>query len=134
MFAGIKVKADVNRANMSISVPVRWYTKNNNGILFGGILCMASDPFPALFLQHLVPGVTAYNKDICVEYLRPIRETVHTTIQFELDELNEIRTTIARLGKFEKNYRFEFQTASRKTVAVVESTAYLRKLKPKSDS
>jgi len=133
LFFGIKIKFSKDYKRVDIKVPLRGYFKNNTGVMFGGAMCVASDPFPALLFERLIPNTLAWTKNHKLEYLRPVKSFI--TLQFEVtdEDFDFISTELQTHGKVEKTFEYYFYDKSGHKVAKVTSTAYLRANRKESD-
>ncbi len=127
LFIGANFVFDVKRKAITIRIPLRWYTRNNNSALFGGAICAAADPFPALFLQQLIPGTSAWTKDIKVEYLKPVRSEIISTIVISDGELEVLKRAVEQNGNVEKRFEYHFCNSGNEKVARITTAAYLRR-------
>lgn len=127
LFIGVKLRLSPDCRRVEITVPVRWYGRNNNGALFGGFLAAASDPFPALLFEQLLPGVSAWNRAHALEYLRPVRAPVTARVTIGDDDLAELERGLAERGRAEREWAYSFVDHRGRPAARVSTTVYLRR-------
>ncbi len=131
LFFGIKVRFSNDYKEINIKIPSRWYFKNNTGIMFGGAMCVASDPFPALLFERLIPNTHAWTKSHSLEYLRPAKTFVTMSFKIEEQDLSFMNSNLDEYGKAEKTFEYFFIDKKGIKVAKVTSTAYLRRIQKK---
>jgi acyl-coenzyme A thioesterase PaaI-like protein len=136
-FLGLKLKISEDYRNITLKLPLRWYLKNNTGVMFGGSLSSASDPFPALLFQKIIPNTTAWTKSHSIKYLRPIRTSVHCTFSISEDDIIEITNSIEKSGWAEKTFIYYFFDKKGQQVAEVTNVSFIKRksktLKDKSN-
>ncbi len=125
LFFGIGFVWSDDAHRLTVTVPLRWYFRNNSGVMFGAAMAVASDPFPALMLQRLVPGTLAWTRRHQIQYSRPAKGTVRFTVEISRDELSEIRGELERRGRVSREYEFWFHDDDGRRVAKVSSQAHL---------
>ena len=129
LLLGLKARISVDGKSVVLKVPSRWFYSNNNGVTFGGILLLISDPFPSLLFEKIIPNVKAWTVEHSIEYLRPIKGEVTATVNISDEAIlyftNELRDN--RSAKMSFEYFFEDKRGRK--VARVSTTSYLRKLK-----
>jgi hypothetical protein len=54
---GAKVRISEDYRRIRLRLPIRWYIRNNNGVMFGGAISMLSDPFPAIVFEKIFDQV-----------------------------------------------------------------------------
>lgn len=131
LFLGLKIRITKDFREVYIRIPLRFYIKNNTGVMFGAAMCTASDPFPALLFQKILPGTIAFTRSHGLEYLRPAKTAVEMRARISDEDLEEIKNSMEEYGKAQKTFEYFFTDKHEKRVAKVTSTAYLRKVKKK---
>ncbi len=125
LFLGIRIRISKGYRSISLRIPLRAYFRNNSGVMFGGAMTTASDPFPALLLQKIIPNTLAYTKSHQINYLRPAYTAVEMALEISEDDVNEIKKMLESNNKAEKVFSYTFKDMNGKRVAKVTSTAYL---------
>lgn len=126
LFLGGAVKISDDYKTIRLKQKLRWYNRNNNGVLFGGTICMLSDPFPALVFEKIIEGCSAWTKNLSIEYLKPAKTSVVATILLEDNDIANIRKQLDKNGVAEKTFIYYFVDKRGKNVALVSNTIYLR--------
>jgi acyl-coenzyme A thioesterase PaaI-like protein len=112
---------------MGVRVPLRWYSRNFHGSMFGGWLCAVSDPFHALLCGRLIPGLEVWSKANAVEFKRPARTDVEFQVTITDDDLAEIRDQLSKTGKATHTFQASIRDLNHEVVAHVKNTVFLRK-------
>ncbi|RPH33472.1 MAG: DUF4442 domain-containing protein [Bacteroidales bacterium] len=126
-FTGIRYKISSNYRTMDIKIPLRWYTRNNNGAMFGGVMLLASDPFPALLFQKIYPFTIAWTKKHSIEYLRPAYSSVTARIEIDDNILVQINNQFEVSKSSEISFDYYFYDRQNNKVAKVTTTCFLKK-------
>lgn len=129
LFLGLKIRITKDFREVYIRIPLRFYIKNNTGVMFGAAMCTASDPFPALLFQKIFTGTIAFTRSHKLEYMRPAKSAVEMAVKISDEDLQEVATMLDKFGKAEKTFEYFFTDKKGKRVAKVTSVAYLRKVK-----
>ena len=127
LFFGVKIKISEDFKQIRMRIPLRFYIKNNTGVMFGGVMCLTSDPFPALLLQKIVPNTIAYTLSHQLEYLRPAKSSVEMLINISDEVLLKIHQDVLEKGRAEAVFEYYFTNSKGKRVAKVTSKAFLKK-------
>jgi len=128
LMMGVKITY-LSRDNrtLGVRVPLRWYSRNFHGSMFGGWLCAVSDPFHALLCGRLIPGLDVWSKANAVEFKRPARTDVDFQVTITDEDLREIHDQLARAGKATHTFQATIRDQANEVVAHVKNTVYLRK-------
>jgi len=126
-FSGVKIKISNNCKQITIKVPLRWYTKNNSGVMFGGLICLASDPFPSIVFQRLIPGSRAWSAMHKVDYLKPSTTQIVAKIQISDAEITDLTNQLEQSGKARRDFEYYFYDIYNRQIARITSTTYLKK-------
>lgn len=127
LFMGARVELSDDCRRLRLKLPLRWYGRNNNGALFGGFLCAASDPFPALLFERILPGVAAWTRSHRLDYLRPAQSAVVMRLEIDDATVAELRADLESEGRAERAFEYYFRDERGRRVARVTSTAYLQR-------
>lgn|GEM_PF-3580317 len=131
-FLGLRIRISSDYRHLKIRVPLRFYIRNNSGVMFGAAMATASDPFPALLLQKIFPGTVAFTRAHSVKYLRPAKSAVTMVVHLSEANIQSVETELQVMGKAERTYTYYFVNQQNKRVAEVTSTAYLRMLQKRA--
>lgn len=126
LFFGIKVSISADHREVAIEVPLRWYYRNNTGVMFGAVLSVASDPFPALLFQKLLPGTTAWTRAHHIEYLHPCRSSARATYRITDEDVAALAGPLESTGRAFREFEYGFVDRDGTLVARVTNTTYLR--------
>ncbi len=127
--AGVKVEHIAEDwREVRVSMKLRWYNRNAVGTHFGGSLYTIVDPHPMLMLMHLLgDDYIVWDKSASVDYRKPGRGTVYSTIRIMDDDLDRIRRETADGNKFLPEFDIEVLDENNEVVAAVRKTLYVRK-------
>ena len=127
--AGVKVEHIAEDwREVRVSMKLRWYNRNAVGTHFGGSLYTIVDPHPMLMLMHLLgDDYIVWDKSASIDYRKPGRGTVYSTIRIMDDDLDRIRRETADGNKFLPEFDIEVLDENNEVVAAVRKTLYVRK-------
>ena len=131
--AGVKVTyiADDWR-EVRVSMKLRWYNRNAVGTHFGGSLYTMVDPHLMLMLMNLLgEGYVVWDKAAQIDFKKPGRGVVHSTIRVTDEDLDLIRRETAGGKTFLPEFDLRIVDGNENLIASVTKTLYVRK---KSDS
>ncbi|MDF1548153.1 MAG: DUF4442 domain-containing protein [Bacteroidales bacterium] len=126
-FIGARIRFSKDYRKISLGIPLRWYLKNNNGVLFGGVMCLLSDPFPALVFEKIIPGTSAWNRTFSIDYLLPAKTRIEAKIEITEQDIDELKHQLNEKGKAQKTFEYYFIDKHDRQIAKVSNTIYLRK-------
>ena len=130
-YLGAGVKVDYiaeDWREVRVSMKLRWYNRNAVGTHFGGSLYTIVDPHPMLMLIHLLgDDYIVWDKSASIDYRKPGRGTVHSTIRITDDDLDRIRRETAGGNKFLPEFDIEVLDGNQDLIAAVRKTLYVRK-------
>lgn len=127
-FIGVRIEQiSKDYRELLVSVPLRWYSKNLHGTMFGGHLCAVADPFPALMCGRIIGDLDVWSKVCSVEFKRPARGRVFMKIQVHEHDLVEIRRQIQEGQKAIHTFKFDYRDRRGTVIAEVSNTVYLKK-------
>ncbi len=124
-FVGARIRISDDYRRMSVRIPLRWYTKNNNGVLFGGLMCMLSDPFPALVFEKIIPDTSAWSRAHSIVYLLPAKSAVTAKIELKEEDIDDMKIQLQEKGKAEKKFEYYFVDKNGANIALVSSSTYI---------
>jgi hypothetical protein len=129
LFFGIKVKISKEYHEINLFVPLRWYFRNNSGVMFGGVLLLASDPFPAILFQKIIPRSTAYTVKHSIKYLKPATSSVQMQLTIKKQDVLEMSSKIKEKGYVFKEYVYSFRdTYTTEEIARVKTLVYIKRI------
>jgi acyl-coenzyme A thioesterase PaaI-like protein len=128
-FMGAKVaKITSDYRSIRVELPLRWYSKNHNGTMFGGFICAISDPIAALLCSRIFAECEVWTQSHSVKFLRPGRTRLHFDIHITDQDLEQIRLGLETHHKMSHTFEFDFKDRHQKVIAHVSNTVFLRKL------
>tara|TARA_Y100000590_G_scaffold470538_1_gene666148 strand:- start:2532 stop:3062 length:531 start_codon:yes stop_codon:yes gene_type:complete len=127
-FMGLKIKdVSPDYRRIVVTVPVRWYSKNMYGTLFGGFIAAACDPLPALLCQRIFPGVQAWTQGFSIEFLKPGRKQLRIEVHISEAQVQEIYETLKnQSGKCSYEFQFDVVDKRNHLIARVKNTVFMR--------
>jgi acyl-coenzyme A thioesterase PaaI-like protein len=127
--AGVKVNyiaRDWREAR--VSMKLRWYNRNAVGTHFGGSLYAMVDPHLMLMLMHLLgDGYVVWDKAAQIDFKKPGRGTVHSTIRITDEDLDLIRRQTVGGKTFLPEFDLEVVDGNGNLIATVKKILYVRK-------
>ncbi|MBL7715308.1 MAG: DUF4442 domain-containing protein [Bdellovibrionales bacterium] len=127
-FMGVRIESITrDYRTLVASLPLRWYSKNLHGTMFGGHLCAAADPFPALMCGRIIGDLDVWSKVCSVEFKKPARSRVFMKIEITDEDIKEIRKQIETYQKATHTFRFDYRDRKGTLIAEVSNTVYLKK-------
>jgi acyl-coenzyme A thioesterase PaaI-like protein len=130
-YLGAGVKVDYiaeDWREVRVSMKLRWYNRNAVGTHFGGSLYTIVDPHPMLMLIHLLgDDYIVWDKSASIDYRKPGRGTVYSTIRITDDDLDRVRRETAGGNKYLPEFDIEVLDGNQDLIAVVRKTLYVRK-------
>ena len=115
---------------LRVSMKLRWYNKNIVGTHFGGSLYSMVDPHLMLLLmQSLGSDYIIWDKAAEIEFKRPGRGTVTSTVIITEEDLARIRQKTAGGEKYLPVFPVRIVDADNKIVAKVKKTLYISRKK-----
>lgn len=103
---GAKVRISEDYLKIRLRLPIRWYIKNNNGVMFGGAISMLSDPFPAIVFEKIFNNISAWTKGMQVKYLMPAKTTIEANIVISDEDIEFLENQLKETGKAEKTFNY----------------------------
>lgn len=125
-YLGVEVSLEEAQRRFSLSIPYDERWKNSYDTMFGGVMLMTSDPFPAILMKHYFPGSTALTVRHSIEYLKPVRSK--TTMRFVLSDqlLDAVEDALVNNSTSRGEFSYHFYDSRDRIVATVTSEYYLR--------
>lgn len=108
-------------------VPLRWYVRNMHGTMFGGQICAATDPLPAMMCSRIFKNVDVWTKRHAVEFKRPARSDLTIKIQITDADLDQIRQELDTHRRCSYDFRFNILDQQNHIVARVRNRVFFRK-------
>ena len=134
-FIGLKVKQVASDfRSMTVVVPFRWYLRNMHNSMFGGILCAASDPLPALLCEKIFKNIEVWSKKQTIEFLKPARSNIRFDVSIPEEAVVEIEKRLREASKAEWEFEFEILDDRDRVVGRVRNTVYMKNKSPALDS
>ena len=129
--AGIRVETiRTDWRELHVSMKLRWFNRNVVGTHFGGSLYAMADPHLMLLLmQVLGDDYTVWDQAASIEFKRPGRGTVRTTIRITDEDLACIQKTLENGNVCRPEFDLTITDESGQTVANVHKILYVRRKK-----
>lgn len=113
---------------LRVAMKLRWYNRNIVGTQFGGSLYSMIDPHLMLLLMQLLgKEYIIWDKAAEIEFVRPGRGTVTSTIKISDAELDKIRKNTADGQKHFPVFNLEILDDDGEIVAKVKKVLYIRR-------
>ncbi len=128
LFMGLRIESvSKDYRKLVASVPTRWYGLNLHGSMFGGNMCSAADPLPALMCARIFTGVDVWTKACAVEFNKPARGRIAMKIEITDADIAEIQKQLDEKGKAKHCFEFDFWDRGGISIAKIKNTVYLKK-------
>lgn len=129
IFIMLRLKVIVNNeyTKVNVSIPDKWFLKNNNNSLFGGVLLLVSDPFPALLFEHHFPECTVWTSEHSITYLRPAHGVLNMEVQIDENTILTFKEELISNRSATKTFTYYFKDKNSHKVAEIKSKTYIRK-------
>ena len=126
--AGVNVTYIANDwREVRVSMKLRWYNRNAVGTHFGGSLYTMVDPHLMLMLMNLLgDGYIVWDKAAQIDFKKPGRGTVYSTIRISDEDLDLIRRETAGGKTFLPEFDLEIVDGNENLIAAVKKTLYVR--------
>lgn len=127
--AGIEVSHLAEDASeIGVHMPLRESNANLMGTHFGGSLYAMVDPHLMILLtRRLGPEYVVWDKSASIEFIRPGRGTVSSTIRLTETEVERIRNATANGSKCLPEWTMDIVDEAGDVVARVRKTLYVRR-------
>lgn len=113
-------------SEVHIRIKLNYWTRNYVGTLFGGSMYGALDPvYMIQLIMILGKGYVVWDKAASIKFKKPVRDTVFA--RFLLDEaiLDDIRETVARDGRCNRDLPVNLVTSDGTVHAEIIKTLYI---------
>jgi len=126
--AGIKIAyASSDYRRVEVKMRLTWFNRNYVGTHFGGSLYALTDPFYMMMLiNNLGSDYIVWDKAAKIDFIKPGRGTVRAVFTLTEDDIEHIRSTADRQGKYIFDKKVEVLDESGEVVASVIKTLYVR--------
>jgi hypothetical protein len=127
--AGIKVDhISEDWKKLKVSMKLRWYNKNYMSVHFGGSLYAMVDPHLMLMLiQLLGKSYQVWDQSAQIEFKRPGKGRVHSTLEITDNDLDDIKKNTASGEKYHHQFPVTIIDSDNQLVARVNKVLYIRK-------
>jgi len=128
--SGVRVTyVSKNFSKLSIRLPLTWKTRNIHGVIMGGNLYAAVDPFyVGLFQKRLGKGYVAWDKESNIKFKKPGSKTLYTTFEVSDHDITDIKKQFETQDKVEKSYNIDLVDTDGTVYAEIKKTIQLRKV------
>lgn len=132
--AGIRVaEASSDSRRWVVEMPLLPANQNYMGTHFGGSLYAMCDPFFVLILiRNLGPDFMVWDTAASIRFKKPGNGTVRATFELSAAEIEEIRASVERERRVEREFEVEILDERGDVVAEIRKTLYVRKNPVKS--
>jgi len=114
-----------------IKLPLNWKTRGYNGTMFGGSMYGCIDPvYVVMFSLNLGKRYIAWDKAATIEFRKPGRETLYSTLRFAAGELDGSVNELDTSEKVERVYDVDLCDAAGVVYAHFRKTIQIRKRTP----
>lgn len=111
-----------------VRMPLVPENENLVGTQFGGSLYAMVDPHLMILLAHrLGPDYTVWDRSAAIDFLRPGRGTVHSTIRILDEDVDRIRKATADGSKHHPEWTLDIVDHAGEVVARVRKVLYVRR-------
>lgn len=129
--AGVKIThISPDWRELRVEMKLRWYNRNIMGTQFGGSLYSMIDPHLMLLLMQLLgTEYTVWDKGAEIDFVRPGKGTVASTITISDAELADILSNTADGRKYLPEFHLKILDEEGNVVAKVKKVLYIRRKK-----
>lgn len=113
----------IDHTSLTAVLPLKWYSKNLNGTMFGGNMASLADPLPAVMCGKIFKNTTVWSKKIEIEFLRPGATDLEMKIFITPEQIATIGEELEQKGRANPQFEFFFMDKQGKKVARVLNTA-----------
>ena len=126
--AGIRVKWGADLKSADVEMDLRVWNRNYVGTHYGGSLYSMTDPFYMLMLmENLGPDYIVWDKAASIRFRRPGKGKVRAEFRLSDEQLNDIRSKLITLEKYEPTFTVEVKDKSGEVVAEVQKVLHIRR-------
>lgn len=130
LFIGVKASHISNdKRKVTLRIPLRWYSKNLHGTMFGGFIAAVADPVPAIMCTELLPHVEVWTKKLEVDFLKPARSSIEMRVEITQQDLDTITAGLEAAGKIQHAFEFYFYDGAENKIAHAKNTVHFRQKK-----
>ena len=114
--------------HIRVSMPLRFYNKNLDGLQFGGSLYMMTDPcYLMMIARNLGDEYRVLDKAASIDYIKPGTSTVFADFVLAQDDVDDIIQNTAGGDKYFKDFTINIKNKQNELIATVIKTLYIRK-------
>jgi acyl-coenzyme A thioesterase PaaI-like protein len=128
-FSGIKV-IDFHEdfTYFKVRLKLKWYNRNLMGTAFGGSLYAMCDPFfMFILIINLGDEYIVWDKAATIDFIKPGKGTVFAEFEIKIDQINEIKNEVDRIGKRIFSFPCEIKDKDGKIIASLTKDIYVRR-------
>ncbi len=126
--AGIRVRWGADMKSVNVEMKLRFWNRNFVGTHYGGSLYSMTDPYYMLMLiKNLGPEYIVWDKAASIRFRKPGKGKVRAEFRLTDAQLNDIRTQLETLPKYEPTFKVEVKDEAGEVVAEVEKLLHIRK-------
>ena len=118
-------------AEVRVTVPLSWRTRNYVGTIYGGSLYGAVDPIYMLMLIKILgPEYVVWDKAATIRFRRPGRSRLTAEFQLAPELVAGIRDELTRVPKLDRVFTVELRDGAGVVHAVIEKTIHVSRRQP----
>ncbi|MBT8136777.1 MAG: DUF4442 domain-containing protein [Gammaproteobacteria bacterium] len=118
---------------VEVRLPLKRATRNYVGTIYGGVMYSALDGIlMVMFIRLLGKGYIVWDKAGRIEYLKPGRSALLTTIEITEEDLQFVRDTLEQQSRLEKEFTLEWRDANGDVCCRVHKLLYFRRREQKT--
>ena len=126
--AGIRVRWGADMKSVNVEMKLRFWNRNFVGTHYGGSLYSMTDPYYMLMLiKNLGPEYIVWDKAASIRFRKPGKGKVRAEFRLTDAQLNDIRTQLETVPKYEPTFKVEVKDEAGEVVAEVEKLLHIRK-------
>lgn len=123
---GRLISVSENLQNVKIKIPLSIKNRNYVGSIFGGSLFSATDPiFMVQLINILGDDYVVWDKNAKIKYRRPAKSTAYATFDISSQELENIKTTVAKQGEMDFIKTLNITDGNKTVFAELIKTIYI---------
>ena len=126
--SGIHVDWSADLRSVNVELRLRFWNRNYVGTHYGGSLYSMTDPFYMLMLmENLGRNYIVWDKAATIRFRKPGKGTVRAEFRLTQQMLDEIRSRLGTIDKYEPTFQVQVLDEAGETVAEVEKVIYIRR-------
>ena len=124
--SGISLRIAADWREVRVRLPFSWQTRNIVGVIFGGSIYAAVDPFYMIMLmRNLGSQYLIWDKAAAVRFKKPARVALYARFNLDEAELGSIRAALVEQDRLDRVYHIDLCDSQGEVYAWVEKTIYI---------